>query len=64
MSNAKLGASHYNWPGYDLEGFMRRAAQIGYRFVELSCRDLWDPDTDPHTRINPKRPRAARGDRE
>jgi sugar phosphate isomerase/epimerase len=42
MSQAKIGAIHYNWPGYDLEGFARRASEIGYRYCELMIGDLWD----------------------
>ncbi|MEW6754232.1 MAG: sugar phosphate isomerase/epimerase [Candidatus Latescibacterota bacterium] len=39
---AKIGVIHYNWPGYDLEGFARRASQIGYRYCELQINDFWD----------------------
>ena len=46
MPDAKLGVIHYNWPGYDMEGFLARVAQIGYRYVELMIRDIWDEATD------------------
>ena len=35
MPGPKIGATHYNWPGYDLEGFAARASEIGYRYCEL-----------------------------
>ncbi|SVD98086.1 uncharacterized protein METZ01_LOCUS450940, partial [marine metagenome] len=37
---------HYNWPGYDLEGFARRASEIGYKTCELQIGDIWDEDED------------------
>ncbi|MBM3277951.1 MAG: sugar phosphate isomerase/epimerase [Candidatus Handelsmanbacteria bacterium] len=39
---AKIGVIHYNWPGYDLEGFLARATQIGFRYCELQVGDVWD----------------------
>ena len=42
---AKIGAIHYNWPGCDLEGFARRASEIGYRYCELQIRDIWDGES-------------------
>lgn len=41
---AKLGAIHYNWPGYDLEGFARRAGEIGYEYCEVRADDIWLDD--------------------
>ncbi len=46
MSRPKLGVIHYNWPGYDLEGFAARASQIGYRYCELQIQDIWDGESD------------------
>ena len=37
-----IGVIHYNWPGYDLEGFARRASDIGYKSCELQIGDIWD----------------------
>ena len=42
---AKIGAIHYNWPGYDLEGFARRASEIGYQYCELPIGDIWDGES-------------------
>ena len=42
---AKIGAIHYNWPGYDLEGFARRASEIGYEHGELQIGDIWDGES-------------------
>ena len=42
MADPKIGVIHYNWPNYDLEGFVRRASEIGYQYCELSIRDIWD----------------------
>ena len=42
---AKIGAIHYNWPGYDLEGFVRRASEIGYEHCELQIGDIWDGES-------------------
>ena len=42
---SKIGAIHYNWPGCDLEGFARRASEIGYRHCELQIRDIWDGES-------------------
>lgn len=42
MAAAKIGVIHYNWPGYDLEGFARRASEIGYQSCELQINDIWD----------------------
>ena len=42
---AKIGAIHYNWPGCDLEGFARRASEIGYRYCELQIGDIWDGES-------------------
>ncbi len=39
---AKIGVIHYNWPGFDLEGFLAKASQIGYRYCELQVGDVWD----------------------
>mgnify|MGYP001229107182 FL=1 len=33
--STSIGVIHYNWPGYDLEGFARRASEIGYKTCEL-----------------------------
>ncbi len=41
-----IGAIHYNWPGYDLEGFARRASEIGYESCELQIGDIWDETND------------------
>lgn len=43
---ATIGVIHYNWPGYDLEGFARRASEIGYKTCELQIRDIWDEAND------------------
>lgn len=40
--SAKIGVIHYNWPGFDLEGFLTKTSQIGYRYCELQVRDVWD----------------------
>ena len=45
MPDPKLGATHYNWPGYDLEGFAARASEIGYRYCELQIGDIWDGES-------------------
>ena len=45
MADPKLGAIHYNWPGYDLEGFARRASEIGYKFCEVRASDIWVDDS-------------------
>ena len=45
MSNPKIGVTHYNWPGYDLEGFAARASEIGYRYCELQIGDIWDGES-------------------
>ena len=42
---AKIGAIHYNWPGCDLEGFARRASEIGYQYCELRIDDIWDGES-------------------
>lgn len=42
MAEKKLGVIHYNWPGYDLEGFAARASEIGYKYCELQIDDIWD----------------------
>ena len=41
----KIGVIHYNWPGYDLEGFARRASEIGYKYCELRIGDIWDGES-------------------
>ena len=41
-----IGVIHYNWPGYDLEGFARRASEIGYTSCELRIGDIWDEQND------------------
>ncbi|MCY3736191.1 MAG: sugar phosphate isomerase/epimerase [Gemmatimonadaceae bacterium] len=41
-----IGVIHHNWPGYDLEGFVRRASEIGYESCELQIRDIWDEADD------------------
>ncbi|MDP7447701.1 MAG: TIM barrel protein, partial [Candidatus Latescibacteria bacterium] len=41
-----IGVIHYNWPGYDLEGFARRASDIGYKSCELQIGDIWDEADD------------------
>ena len=41
-----IGVIHYNWPGYDLEGFARRASEIGYKSCELQIGDIWDEAND------------------
>ena len=43
---AKIGAIHYNWAGYDLEGFARRASEIGYQYCELQIGDIWDGESN------------------
>ena len=45
MSEPKIGVIHYNWPGYDLEGFARRASEIGYEYCELQIKDIWDGES-------------------
>jgi sugar phosphate isomerase/epimerase len=45
MSDPKIGVTHYNWPGYDLEGFAARASEIGYRYCELQIGDIWDGES-------------------
>ena len=45
MPGPKIGATHYNWPGYDLEGFAARASEIGYRYCELQIGDIWDGES-------------------
>ena len=45
MSEAKIGAIHYNWPGHDLEAFAARASEIGYRYCELQIGDIWDGES-------------------
>ena len=45
MAESKLGAIHYNWPGYDLEGFAARASEIGYKYCELQIGDIWDGES-------------------
>ena len=45
MAEPKLGAIHYNWPGYDLEGFAARASEIGYKYCELQINDIWDGES-------------------
>ena len=42
---AKIGVIHYNWPGYDLEGFVVRAREIGYEYCELQIGDIWDGES-------------------
>jgi len=42
---AKIGVIHYNWPGYDLEGFAARASEIGYTSTELQIGDIWDGES-------------------
>ena len=49
---AKIGAIHYNWPGYDLEGFARRASEIGYEHCELQIGDIWDGESKDGDRGN------------
>ena len=44
--STSIGVIHYNWPGYDLEGFARRASEIGYKTCELQIGDIWDEDED------------------
>lgn len=46
MAEKKIGVIHYNWPGYDLEGFAARASQIGYKYCELQIGDIWDGESD------------------
>ncbi|MEE3336680.1 MAG: sugar phosphate isomerase/epimerase [Candidatus Latescibacterota bacterium] len=43
---SSIGVIHYNWPGYDLEGFARRASEIGYTSCELQIGDIWDEAND------------------
>ncbi len=45
MAGAKIGVIHYNWPGFDLEGFARRASEIGYEYCELQINDIWDGES-------------------
>ena len=42
MAKPTIGAIHYNWPGYDLEGFAQRASEIGFECCELQIGDIWD----------------------
>ena len=42
MSSAKIGTVHYKWPDKNFEGFLRRASEIGYTYVELNIKDIWD----------------------
>ena len=42
---AQIGVIHYNWPGYDLEGFAARASEIGYTSCELQIGDIWDGES-------------------
>ena len=44
MANT-IGAIHYNWPGYDLEGFAQRASEIGFQCCELQIGDIWDGES-------------------
>lgn len=44
MAEKKIGVIHYNWPGYDLEGFARRASEIGYTHCEIRAGDIWLDD--------------------
>ena len=46
---AKIGAIHHNWPGYDLEGFARRASEIGYTHCEVRASDIWSDEADDGT---------------
>lgn len=45
MGEPKIGVIHYNWPGYSFEGFLERAAQIGYKYLEISISDFWDGES-------------------
>ena len=45
MADPKIGVIHYNWPGYDLEGFARRASEIGYKHCEIQINDIWDGES-------------------
>lgn len=38
----RLGVVHYNWPGFEFEPFVQKAAAIGYRYCELQTADFWD----------------------
>ena len=42
MAESKIGVIHYNWPDYTFEGFLERAAEIGYQYLELQIGDIWD----------------------
>ena len=42
MAESKIGVIHYNWPDYTFEGFLERAAEIGYKYLELQIGDIWD----------------------
>ncbi len=44
MTDKKIGVIHYNWPGYDLEGFAQRASEIGYTHCEVRAADIWVGD--------------------
>ena len=44
MTDKKIGVIHYNWPGYDLEGFAQRASEVGYTHCEVRAADIWVGD--------------------
>lgn len=61
MADKKIGAIHYNWPGYDLEGFARRASEIGYTHCEVRAADIWvDSEVDGAHRAEEVRELLAR----
>lgn len=45
MASPKIGVIHYNWPGYDLEGFAARAVEIGFEYCDLMLPDIWDDES-------------------
>ena len=45
MASPQIGVIHYNWPGYDFEGFVVRAREIGFECCELQIGDVWDDES-------------------
>jgi len=59
----KFGMIHYNAPGDTLEEFLDYAAEAGFRYLELGCRDAWpEGDEKPEKRTEEvRRALVARG---
>ena len=38
----KIGIIHYNFPDHSMSEFLRVVKDIGYEYVEIACRDIWD----------------------